>query len=67
MKQHISNNDTVSISWCNFSYGDKDESASALKPNSCTGGLWNNTTAEGSFVQYWITHNKAPEITTGQH
>lgn len=60
MKQHVSKNDTVSISWCNFSYGDKEESASALKPNSCQNGLWNNITAEGYFVKYWIKNNKAP-------
>jgi len=60
MKQHVSKNDTVTISWCNFSYGDKDESTSALKPTSCANGLWNNTTAEGDFVKYWLINNKAP-------
>lgn len=60
MKRHVSNGDTVSISWCNFSYGDKDESASFLQPNSCINGLWDNTTPAGSFVKYWLQHQKAP-------
>ena len=62
MKQHISNNDTVTVSWCNFSFGDKDESASSLKPNSCYSGLWNNTTTEGTFVKYWLQNNSAPVV-----
>jgi hypothetical protein len=62
MKQNVRDADTVSISWCNFSYGDKDETASSLKPNSCNGGLWNNTTTEGDFVKYWLIHNSAPVI-----
>ena len=61
MKQHISKNDTVSISWCNFSYGDKEESTSALKPNSCKNSLWNNTTFDGDFIKCWIINNKAPK------
>ncbi len=64
MKQHVKDNDTVSLSWCNFSYGDKDESTSALKPYSCMNGLWNNTTTEGDFVKYWLKNNTAPTITT---
>ena len=64
MKQDISANDTVSISWCNFSYGDKDESTSALKPFSCSNGLWDNTTAEGDFVKYWLINNTAPTSTS---
>jgi aryl-phospho-beta-D-glucosidase BglC (GH1 family) len=65
MKQHINTKDTVTISWCNFSYGDKDESTSALYPNSCTKGMWNNTTPEGFFIKYWLIHNKSPETTRG--
>jgi hypothetical protein len=60
MNQHVKNNDTVSISWCNFSYADKNETASALKPGSCYSGLWNNTTASGYFIKYWIINGKAP-------
>jgi aryl-phospho-beta-D-glucosidase BglC (GH1 family) len=54
MKQHISNGDTVSISWCNFSYGDKKEAASALKPQSCDLKLWNNMTPTGLFVRDYM-------------
>jgi aryl-phospho-beta-D-glucosidase BglC (GH1 family) len=60
MKQHVADEDTVSISWCNFSYGDKKESTSALLPLSCKNGLWNNTTPEGDFIKYWLIHNSAP-------
>lgn len=60
MQQHIAGKDTVSISWCNFSYGDKDESTSALKPHSCSHGLWNNTSAGGVFVKYWLNNNSTP-------
>jgi len=62
MAQHVKNNDTVSISWCNFSYADKDETASALKPGSCNSGQWNNTTTGGAFIKYWIENNKAPSV-----
>jgi endoglucanase len=58
MRQHTDKGDTVKISWCNFSYGDKEESTSALKPNSCENGLWNNTTPDGDFIKYWIINNK---------
>ena len=60
MKQHIQDKDTVIVSWCNFSYGDKAESTSALKPISCSNGLWNNTSAGGDFIKYWLINNKAP-------
>jgi hypothetical protein len=62
MRKHVSNGDTVSISWCNFSYGDKAESTSALKPLSCADGLWNNTTGGGDFIKHWIMYNSAPEF-----
>jgi len=61
MKLDILNTDKVTVSWCNFSYGDKEESTSALKPYSCKNGLWNNTTPEGEFIKYWIKNNKASE------
>jgi endoglucanase len=61
MKQHVLDKDTVTISWCNFSYGDKAESTSALKPHSCADGLWDNTTPGGDFIKYWIKNNQAPE------
>jgi len=54
MAEHIQGTDTVSISWCNFSYGDKKEAASALKPQSCTKKLWENMTPTGLFVRDWL-------------
>ncbi len=60
MKHDILNKDTVTISWCNFSYGDKEESTSALKPGSCKNALWNNTTPQGEYIKYWIKNNNAP-------
>jgi aryl-phospho-beta-D-glucosidase BglC (GH1 family) len=62
MKQDILNRDTVSVSWCNFSYGDKAESTSALKPRSCADGLWDNRTPGGDFIKYWIKNNRSSEI-----
>jgi sugar lactone lactonase YvrE len=61
MRQHVLDKDTVTISWCNFSYGDKAESTSALKPHSCADGIWDNTTPGGDFIKYWIKYNAAPE------
>ena len=60
MKQSIHKKDTVTVSWCNFSYGDKAESTSVLKPHSCSDGLWNNTTPGGEFIRHWLQYNKAP-------
>jgi len=60
MRQDVFDKDTVTISWCNFSYGDKEESTSALKPFSCKNGLWSNTTPQGDFIKYWIKNNKSP-------
>lgn len=51
MRQHILKGDTVTISWCNFSYSDVNETASSLKPNSCNKKLWNNMTPTGFFVR----------------
>jgi len=62
MNQHVKNKDTVSISWCNFSYADKNETASALKPGSCYSGLWNNTTQSGEYIKYWIIKGEAPIV-----
>ena len=64
MRQHVLDKDTVTISWCNFSYGDKAESTSALKPFSCADGLWDNTTLGGDFIKYWIKNNQAPQNTS---
>ena len=54
MQQHVLNGDTVRISWCNFSYGDKKEAASVLKPFSCDKKLWNNMTPTGLFVRDYL-------------
>jgi aryl-phospho-beta-D-glucosidase BglC (GH1 family) len=54
MKQHVLNGDTVSISWCNFSYGDKKEAASVLKPFSCDQKSWNNMSPTGLFVRDFL-------------
>lgn len=51
MKQHIANNDTISISWCNFSFGDKKEAASCLQPESCKQKKWTNITPPGFYIR----------------
>ena len=54
MKQHVSNNDTISVSWCLFSYSDVKETASVLKPQSCKNKLWNNMTPTGFFIRDYL-------------
>jgi uncharacterized repeat protein (TIGR02543 family) len=39
------------ISWCNWSYADKDEVSAALASGSCFGGEWNNTSTSGEYVK----------------
>lgn len=39
------------ISWCNWSYADKDEVSAALVSGSCFGGEWNNTSTSGNYVK----------------
>lgn len=51
MQQHVHGKDTVRISWCNFSYADVKETASALKPGSCKNKGWNNMTPTGYFIR----------------
>jgi endoglucanase len=51
MRQHVLDGDTITISWCNFSYSDVDETASSLKPNSCSKKQWNNMTPTGFFIR----------------
>lgn len=58
MAQHVSNGDTVQISWCNFSFGDKKEAASVLKPNSCKLQQWENMTPTGLFVRDCLKSGK---------
>jgi aryl-phospho-beta-D-glucosidase BglC (GH1 family) len=54
MQQHVLDGDTVSISWCIFSYSDKKEAASVLKPKSCINKLWENMTPSGFFVRDYL-------------
>jgi len=54
MQKHGLNGDTVSVSWCNFSYGDKKEAASVLKPFSCDKKQWDNMTPTGLFVRDYM-------------
>lgn len=51
MAKHIEDTDTVSISWCNFSYGDKKEAASVLQPQSCSNKLWGNMSPAGLYIR----------------
>lgn len=39
------------ISWCNWSYSDKDEISAALEPGSCLGGTWDNPSPSGAYVK----------------
>jgi uncharacterized protein YjdB len=40
-----------SISWCNWSYSDKNETSAALMYGSCLGGDWDNTSQSGEYVK----------------
>lgn len=57
MDSHILNNDTVIISWSNFNYSDKNERNSALLPESCKEGLWNNVSESGEYIKNKIKNN----------
>jgi hypothetical protein len=41
----------VKISWCNWSFSDKAETASALVPGSCASSSWGNATTPGILVR----------------
>lgn len=43
------------ISWANWSYSDCNETSGALKPGSCSGGQWNNTTESGTLIKELIS------------
>jgi len=60
MKQHAINGDTVSISWCNFSFADKRETASCLQPHSCTLKRWDEASPTGRYVLPWMKSNTSP-------
>ncbi len=42
---------TNKISWCNWSYSDKDETSAALIKGSASQNLWNNPTTSGAYVK----------------
>jgi len=44
----------IKVSWCNWSFADKDESSAALQPGACGSGAWNNTTPSGTWVKQRI-------------
>lgn len=51
------NNDgKVTISWCNWSFSDKNETSAALKEGSCLAEDWNNVTPSGEKVKYLISN-----------
>ena len=39
------------VSFCNWSYSDKNEGSAALQPGSCKEGNWNNTTTSGNYIK----------------
>ena len=45
------NSSGMKISWCNWSYCDKDESSAALMPGACGANGWNNTSTSGTWVK----------------
>jgi endoglucanase len=54
MEKDVLNGDTISVSWCIFSYGDKKEAASALQPQSCTLKQWENMSPTGFFIREYM-------------
>lgn len=54
MNQHTLNDNTVSVSWCIFSYGDKKEAASVLEPQSCNNKKWDNMSPTGFFIRKYF-------------
>lgn len=51
MRQWVSWMNQHEISWCNWSFADKGEVASALNPGACNSRSWNNTTASGTLIK----------------
>jgi hypothetical protein len=41
----------IKVSWCNWSFCDKDESSAALNPGACGSNNWNNTSTSGTWVK----------------
>lgn len=50
------NSSGMKISWCNWSYCDKDESSAALLPGACSNNGWNNTSTSGTWIKDKILH-----------
>ncbi|OIN60026.1 cellulase family glycosylhydrolase [Arsenicibacter rosenii] len=48
------NSSGIKVSWCNWSFCDKDESSAALVPGACGSNGWNNTSQSGAYVKNWI-------------
>lgn len=46
------------ISWCNWSFADKREVASALNEGACNSKSWNNTTASGTLMKTLFAESK---------
>lgn len=40
----------IRVSWCNWSFADKDEDSALLKPYSCNAQNWTNKTTSGDIV-----------------
>ena len=45
------NTSGIKVSWCNWSFCDKDESSAALNPGACSSNNWNNTSTSGTWVK----------------
>ncbi|MCQ2230301.1 MAG: cellulase family glycosylhydrolase [Paludibacteraceae bacterium] len=45
------------VSFINWSYSDANETSGALRPGSCSGGQWNNTTDSGTLIKELIKSN----------
>ncbi|MCQ2207503.1 MAG: cellulase family glycosylhydrolase [Paludibacteraceae bacterium] len=58
MRQWVSWMNQHDISWCNWSFADKSEVASALSPGACNSRSWNNTTASGTLIKTLFAESK---------
>lgn len=45
------NDEGTTISWCNWSFADKDETSAALAPGACSFSGWNRTSESGTLVK----------------
>ncbi|MBC7388544.1 MAG: cellulase family glycosylhydrolase [Opitutaceae bacterium] len=53
----------ILVSWCVWSYADKDETSALLKPGSCGSGGWNNRTQAGIKTYELINNPKKDTLT----